>query len=243
MPGGNVAQLHRWPVKSLRGEAVGAARFADGGMVGDRAHVLRDERKKRSGAVLTVRQNPALLRWSSDYGEAGDPGLPPTLHDGAGTDWKWDDPELPAALTESLGIPLSLHSAAGNQDRGPTVLVTLQSTLDALTEEMGDEVDLLRFRPNVHLDADIAPFGELDWEPGTTVTAGEVTLEITGERAGACVRCAVPSWDARGRARWKALQNRLIDEHDNKFGTIVRVVRGGTVHRGAEVAVMRPEGR
>lgn len=220
-----------------------AARFAHGGMVGDRAHVLRDERERRAGAVLTVRQNPALLHWTSGYGETSDPALPPVLHDEAGTGWKWDDPELPAALTESLGIPLSLHSAAGNQDRGPTVLVTLQSTLDALSEEMGREVDLLRFRPNVHLDADIAPFAELGWEPGTTITAGEVTLEITGERAGACVRCAVPSWDARGRERWKALQTRLIDEHDNKFGSIMRVVRGGTVQRGAEVAVVRPEGR
>ncbi|MFR9731530.1 MOSC domain-containing protein [Saccharopolyspora sp. MS10] len=237
---GSVARLHRWPVKSLRGEAVTAARFDERGMAGDRAHVLVDLRPNRAGKVLTVRQNPALLHWSGAYGEVVDPGGPPVLRDPEGKAWRWEDPALPEALTSSLGIPLSLRSEVGNQDRGPTVLVTLRSTAEALSAELGDEVDLLRFRPNLHLDLDAAPFAELEWEPGTTVEAGEVRLEIVGPDSGPCVRCVVPSWDAGGRARWKELQTRLIQGHGNRFGTIVRATRGGTVRRGDAVVVRRP---
>ncbi|MGW0891373.1 MOSC domain-containing protein [Saccharopolyspora sp. NPDC002578] len=239
---GTIAELYRWPVKSLRGESVPAARFDDRGMAGDRAHVLVDERAKRAGSVLTVRQNPALLHWSGAYGaDVSDPAGEPALHGPDGSAWKWDDPELPGALADSLGIPLSLRSEDGNQDRGPTVLVTLQATVDALSADMGERVDLLRFRPNVHLDLDVAPFAELGWGPGTTLATGDLTLEIVGPNSGACVRCAVPSWDAGGRKRWKELQSRLIERYDNEFGTIMRVTRGGTARRG-EAAVVRPAG-
>ena len=43
---GTVAALHRWPVKSLRGEEAGAARFDERGMAGDRAHALIDGRER-----------------------------------------------------------------------------------------------------------------------------------------------------------------------------------------------------
>ena len=237
---GHVAALHRWPVKSLRGEEVTAARVAGGGMVGDRAHVLVDRGGKRAGSVLTVRQNPGMLRWAASYGDVADPVDAPALRDPDGAEWKWDDPRLPAALGESLDIPLDLRSEHGNQDRGPTVLLTLRSTLEALTAELGAEVDLLRFRPNAHLDLDAPPFAELDWGPGTTITAGEVTFEITGPRTGPCVRCAVPSWDAGGQRRWKELQTHLIERHDNRFGAIARVTRDGTARRGDRAAVVRP---
>ncbi|WP_243789651.1 MOSC domain-containing protein [Saccharopolyspora gloriosae] len=239
---GTIAELYRWPVKSLRGESVTAARFDERGMVGDRAHVLIDERTKRAGSVLTVRQNPTLLHWAGDYGgDISEPAGEPTLHGPDGSAWKWDDPELPGALADSLGIPLSLRSEAGNQDRGPTVLVTLQATVDALSADMGERVDLLRFRPNLHLNLDVAPFAELDWEPGTTITTGDLTLEIVGANSGACVRCVVPSWNTGGTTRWKELQSRLIDRYDNKFGTIMRATRSGTARRG-EAAVVRPAG-
>jgi uncharacterized protein YcbX len=230
---GSVAQLHRWPVKSLRGEQVEAARFDDRGMAGDRAHALIDLRPKRAGKVLTVRQNPELLSWSSAY--RGPAEEPPTLRAPDGTEWSWTDPGLPAALTESLGVPLELRAADGMQDRGPTVLVTIEASRAALEDELGAAVDLARFRPNLHLTIDAPAFTEEDWGEGTTITAGEVVLEAVGPNAGPCIRCAVPSWDPAGRKRWPKLQTWLIEQHENKFGLIMRVTRPGTVHTGDAV--------
>ncbi|GAB2993015.1 MOSC N-terminal beta barrel domain-containing protein [Amycolatopsis acidiphila] len=230
---GSVVQLHRWPVKSLRGERVEAARFDDRGMAGDRAHALIDLRPKRTGKVLTIRQNPGLLSWHSAY--RGPAEEPPTLRAPDGTDWSWIDPRLPAALSESLGVPLELRNADGMQDRGPTVLVTIEASRAALADELGAAVDLARFRPNLHLTLDAPAFAEESWGEGTTLTVGDVILEAVGEDAGPCIRCVVPSWDPAGRDRWPKLQTWLIEQHENKFGLIMRVTRPGTVRAGDEV--------
>ena len=236
---GSVAALHRWPVKSLRGERVGAARFDDRGMAGDRAFALIDQRAKRSGRVLTVRQNPGMLAWGSAYGSTVDADAPPTLSAPDGTRWSWTDPDLPDALTESFGVPLDLRAADGQQDRGPTVLVTIEASRLALEQELGAPVDVDRFRANVHLTLDAPAFAEEHWGPGTTLTVGEVELAIVGDRAGPCIRCAVPSWDLAGRERWPKLQTWLIEQHENKFGLIMRATRPG-VARVGDAAWLRP---
>ncbi|TVT57391.1 MOSC domain-containing protein [Amycolatopsis rhizosphaerae] len=230
---GNVTGLHRWPVKSLRGERVEAARFDERGMAGDRAHALIDQRERRAGKVLTVRQNPALLSWRSTYRDPGpDPAQPPVLHGPDGKEWAWDDPGLAAALAGSLDLPLSLRAEDGQQDRGPTVLVTLEASRAALEGELAAPVELDRFRPNLHLTLDAPAFAEEDWGAGTKITVGEVVLEATGKNAGPCIRCAVPSWDPAGRERWPKLQTWLIEQHENKFGLIMRVTTPGTISTG-----------
>lgn len=237
---GSLSRLHRWPVKSLRGEQIDAARLDDRGLAGDRGHVLIDLRPNRAGGVLTVRQIPGLLAWESGYGASViDPLRPPAVRAPDGTEWSWTDPGLPAALSASVDIPLELRAAGGMQDRGPTVLVTVEGSRAALEEELAAPVELERFRPNVHLTLDAPPFAEQDWGAGTTITVGDVTLEVSGEDSGPCIRCAVPSWDPAGRQRWPALQRWLIDEHENKFGLIMRVTRAGVVYSG-DAAVARP---
>ncbi|MGI8310442.1 MOSC domain-containing protein [Saccharopolyspora hattusasensis] len=235
MAHGSVTDLSRWPVKSLRGERVDAARFDDRGMAGDRAYALLDERATRTGNVLTVRQNPTMLGWAASYGDVADPTEPPTLRGPDGVDWSWTDPELTDVLAGSLDIPLSLHAADGQQDRGPTVLVTFEASRAGLSDELGADVDLRRFRTNLHVTADLPAFAEEGWEPGTTLTAGEVELAVTGDNAGPCIRCAVPSWDADGRERWRDLQTHLIGRHDNKFGVIMRVTKPGEIRLGDAV--------
>lgn len=233
---GTVIGLYRWPVKSLRGETLTTARLDHRGMAGDRAYALIDERPDRAGKRLTVRQSPRLLAWSAAYpatcdGSPEPPG-PPVLYDPDGAAWAWDDPELPAALSEFHGHPVSLRAADGQQDRGPSVLVTFEASRRALEQELGAEVAVERFRPNVHLDLDAPAFVEESLGTGTVIRVGEVTLEAVGERTGPCIRCAVPSWDPSGRERWPELQKHLIAEHANTFGVIMRVTGPGVVQIG-----------
>ncbi|HKS44802.1 MAG TPA: MOSC N-terminal beta barrel domain-containing protein [Amycolatopsis sp.] len=238
---GTVAGLHRWPVKSLGGERIAAARLDGRGLVGDRVHALIDLRPNRAGQALTVRQVPQLLTWSSGYGPSViDPSGPPVLRAPDGESWSWTDPGLAAALTKSLGIALEPQSADGMQDRGPTVLVTFEASLAALEEELAAPVELDRFRPNVHLAVDAPPFAEQDWGAGTTITIGDVMLEVVGDRAGPCVRCTVPSWEPAGRERWPKLQRWLIEQHENKFGLIMRVTHAGIVRTGAPASARPP---
>jgi uncharacterized protein YcbX len=229
---GSVNRLDRWPVKSLRGERVTAARFDERGMAGDRAYALVDLRPNRTGKVLTVRQNQELLRWRSSY--PAETSVP-VLHGPDDAEWSWQDPGLRTALSESLGLPLDLRAADGQQDRGPSVLVTIESSRVALERELGLPVELERFRPNLHLTLDAPEFAEEQWEIGTTITVGEVILEAVGYKGGPCIRCAVPSWAPDGHERWPKLQTWLIEQHENKFGLIMRVARPGTVSVGDDV--------
>ncbi|MER5643866.1 MOSC N-terminal beta barrel domain-containing protein [Streptosporangium sp. NPDC002524] len=250
---GTVHRILRWPVKSLRGEELREARFDDRGLAGDRAYALVDERENHAGRVLTVRRRAEMLHWRAAYGSPGRGSFEggsrgngdfeggargngdaprPTLTGPDGATWDWDAPGLVDALAESLGTPLSLRAADGQQDRGPTVLVTFEASLVALGGELGRPVDLLRFRPNLHLETDAPAFDEEGWAPGTTITAGETELTVTGDYAGPCIRCVVPSWDPEGHERWPELQKWLIGEHENKFGVIMRVTRAGTARLG-----------
>lgn len=243
---GNVHDLYRWPVKSLRGEKVTVALLDERGMAGDRAYALVDERPEREGKRLTVRQRPGMLAWEAAYpatcdGSPEPPG-PPVLYSESGAAWAWDDPDLPAALTEVYGVPLSLRAADGQQDRGPTVLVTFEASRRGLEQELGQEVDIRRFRPNVHLDVDLPAFAEEAFGGDVTITVGDVTLGAVGDNAGPCIRCAVPSWDPHGRERWPELQKHLITEHENKFGLIMRVIVPGTVHTGDPASVTAEPG-
>src|SRR4029453_16041840 len=64
MAEGELTYLARWPVKSLRGEALTAARLDWRGLGGDRAYALLDEREGREGRWVTIRQAPRMLAWS-----------------------------------------------------------------------------------------------------------------------------------------------------------------------------------
>ncbi|MCG5216360.1 MOSC domain-containing protein [Streptosporangium soli] len=233
---GTVDGLHRWPVKSLRGEELTVARLDGRGLAGDRAYALIDERPSHAGKRLTVRQTPGMLAWSAAYpatcdGSPEPPG-PPVLYSADGVPWAWEDPGLPDALSEAYGVPLSLCAADGQQDRGPSVLVTFEASRQGLVAELGDEVDVLRFRPNVHLALDAPAFVEESFALGTTITVGEAVLKVRGAHSGPCIRCTVPSWDPHGRERWPELQKHLIVEHENKFGVIMRVTKPGVVRIG-----------
>jgi uncharacterized protein YcbX len=110
---GVLAGLARWPVKSLGGEQLDAARLDWRGVGGDRAHALLDVREGREGRWLTARQAPGLLAWSAAYPDAPGDRLdpadppPPTLRAPDGTAWGWDAPGLEAALADHLGLALA----------------------------------------------------------------------------------------------------------------------------------------
>src|SRR3954469_25877894 len=70
-----VAELWRYPVKSLRGERLAAADVDENGVPGDRlAHV-----RQQSGRVVTSRFRPGLLGLQASLDDDGEPlidGLP-----------------------------------------------------------------------------------------------------------------------------------------------------------------------
>jgi uncharacterized protein len=242
MADGVLVELARWPVKSLGGEPLQAARLDWRGLGGDRAHALLDRRDGREGRWLTVRQAPRMLAWSAAYPEAPDDHLdpaappPPTLRAPGGTLWAWDDPGLEDALGADLGLAVRRHrDLAGQQDLHASVLVTTEASRRALADALGRPVELRRFRPNLHLDLDVPPFTEEGWEGGR-LQVGEVTLAL----AHPCARCVIPTRDPDDLSRWPELLRWLHRRHQGLFGINARVVTGGRVRVGDPVTVTEP---
>ena len=93
------------------------------------------------------------------------------------------------------------------QDLPNSILVTFEATRAALSEELGEPVDLRRFRTNVHVDADAGPWAEAGWE-GRTLRIGDAELELLHP----CLRCAIvardPETNAKSPARAQAADPR-----------------------------------
>jgi uncharacterized protein YcbX len=237
--GGTLAELWRWPVKSMGGEALRAARLDTRGIVGDRAHAVLHEHKGRA-QPLTAREAPRLLAWRASYPCTTDgelrPDDPPvaTVTAPDGRVFAWRDPRLEPALADDLGRDVALHREPGGlPDLPGTVLVTLEATRAALAAELAAPVDLRRFRTNLHLVTDAEPWAELGWEGGRAMFANGVELELLHP----CERCAIPTRDPDTQAKWPQLLRHLAAQHGTRFGINARVVAPGRVERGAAVEI------
>jgi len=233
---GRVLSHHRHPVKSLAGEQVNALRIDRRGAGGDRTHALIWAGTNRR---LTARQAPRMLAWRARYDVPGadldpaDPPLPVLTAPGA-TEHRWDDPGLPAALEADLGWPVVLRrDLSGQQDLGDSLLVTVDSSLEALGAALDLPPDVRRFRPNIHVELDAEPFAEERWE-GRRICVGDVVLKLLHP----CERCVIPTRDPDTQERDSRVLMWLIREHRELFGINAEVPEPGLIAVGAPVALL-----
>jgi uncharacterized protein YcbX len=238
MARGTVREVWRFPVKSLRGEPLEEALLAPDGLAGDRAYALHEPWK---GGVrrVTVREAPRMLSWGAAYDEAApDPADPPpaALVDPDGRRWTTDDPGLVERLAADLGREgFELRRAPGEQHDLPgSLLVTTEASRAALEAELGvEELDIRRFRTNLHLELDAPPFAEEHWEGGELRFEGGVVLRFQHP----CERCVVPTRHPdHGAERWPELLKWLDAHHSTLFGINAEVVTPGVVRRGEAVS-------
>ncbi|GAB4000365.1 hypothetical protein GCM10029992_32030 [Glycomyces albus] len=228
---GTVTQMWRWPVKGLRGESVRSARVGPKGMEGDR--VLKVFKAGTDDDIWPP-THPRMLGWESAWpAECGcedGVGGSPVVYAPGGAAWASDDPGLGAALAEDVGSgPLELRPVEGAGDR---ILVVFEASLKRLSEEMGREIEIERFRPNVMVVADAEPYAETSLRPGLRVKIGSGQFTVQKP----CERCVFPSWDPFGRERDKELHQHIVNELGNHFGVYLRTAERAEVRLGDPVA-------
>ena len=233
---GRITELHRWPVKSMGGEPVEGLEIDGRGAAGDRAHALFDEFKD-APRRLTVRQVPRLLLWQASYGDAAvplDDPPAPALISPDGTSYRWGDPQLPGALADDLGRPVTLRRDPANmQDLPDSLLVTFGASHRAVEEALGP-LDPLRWRTNIHVEADAPAFAEEGWEGAE--------LRVGGERLALlhpCVRCVIPTRDPQTAAKKPELLRWLHAERGELFGINARPLAHGRIAVGDEVELVQ----
>lgn len=229
-----VAELWRFPVKSVGGERLQRVTLGPGGLEGDRGWAIWD---LRDGLGLTARRVPEMLFASASLTESG--GVEITLPDG---EVAADD----RALSRWLERPVELRNAAADGERryenttdperegdapwqaftgadgpfhdSPQARVTLLST-----GSLGDW-DRRRFRANVVLTGE----GE-DRLVGERLELGEAVLAVR-EQIGRCV--ITTRAQPGGLERDLSVLRRIARERDGKLAVGAVVERDGIVRVG-----------
>jgi uncharacterized protein len=180
-----LAELWRYPVKSLAGERLHRVTANRRGLDGDRLWALVDPDGGIASGKTTrrFRRVPGLLHHRSHL-DGGEPVV--TLADGRSA--RAGSAELDALVAEIAppGWSLQREDRTPHLDAGPVHLITT-ATLSSLSEAAGETIPVERLRPNLLLEVDhTAPFPEDEWL-GRTMLIGGVELRILDRTA----RCAM----------------------------------------------------
>jgi hypothetical protein len=165
---GVVKQLYRYPVKSMRGEALETARVWWQGIEGDRrfAFVCSDDRSHFPW--LTGRDVPALIRYTPSFLDPANPDESlVVVRTPEGRDVALESDELRAELMAQHGGPIHLiQLGRGTFDSAALSLISTM-TLHALGSVAQRDLDPRRFRPNILVELFDPAHNEDDWIGGT----------------------------------------------------------------------------
>jgi uncharacterized protein YcbX len=208
----NVGSLWRYPVKSLKGEALDTASLTDDGVQGDRIVHVRDDR-----GPLTGRTRHQLVT------------LPVQTVDGiphlAGA--RWDSADAAALIREIAG-PTSELAAYGGPERFD-VLNLLVAT-DGAVEHFGH--DVRRLRPNLVING-VPTDAEQTW-PGQALAIGDALIGIHSQRQ----RCIVTSIHPDSGEQDLDVFRRIRNEFGNQLALNCWVIRPGEIRTGDDVVLV-----
>jgi uncharacterized protein YcbX len=209
-----VAELWRYPVKSLGGARLDRAEVSASGIAGDRVVHVRNGR----GRVVTSRTHPRLLGLHATLGDDGEP-----LIDGR----PWTAPESTAAVRAAAGpdATLARHDGPERFDVLPLLVAT-----DGAIAALG--VDGRRLRPNVVI-AGVPGVLERQW-PGRRLRIGQVVIALEKLRG----RCVMTTYDPDTQVQDLSVLQRIVDDFDGQMALDSAVLAGGTITLGDPVEVL-----
>jgi uncharacterized protein YcbX len=208
-----VAELWRYPVKSLAGERLQRALVTSSGIDGDRVVHVRDGRR-----VVTARTHPRLLGLSAILGDDGEP-----LIEGR----PWTAPESAAAIRAAAGSEATLARYDGRErfDVLPLLVAT-----DGAIAALG--VDGRRLRPNIVV-AGVEGLAERAW-PGRRLRIGEVVIALEKLRG----RCVMTTYDPDTQVQDLKVLQRIVDDFGGRMALDSAVVSAGTIAIGDPIELL-----
>jgi uncharacterized protein YcbX len=198
-----VAELWRYPVKSMAGERLESVAVGPMGLEGDRIVYVR----RFLGRIATARKFPRLLSHRATWGPDGEP-----LVDGR----VWTDPAVAAEIQEIVGAGAKL---VRDDDSGRFDVLPLLVTTDGTIQAFGR--DGRRLRPNIVIGG-VPGLAERDWE-GRTLRIGDVEIALEDLRD----RCVMTTYDPDTQVQDPGVLKDIVERFDGKLALNARVIRGG----------------
>jgi hypothetical protein len=210
----HVAELWRYPVKSLAGERLGAIELGSTGIPGDRLVQVYDAR----GRIVTARTRARLLAHRATLGATGE-----ILVDGR----PWTAAEVGAAIVQAAGPGTRLARSEGPErfDVLPLLVAT-----DGAIAALG--VDGRRLRPNIVI-GDVKDLAERAW-PGRRLKLGAAIVELVELRQ----RCVMTTYDPDTQVQDPGILRRIVKQFGGRMALDARVVTGGPIRVGDPVTLL-----
>lgn len=231
---GSVAELRRYPVKSLAGEVVASTTVDGRGLGGDRLWAVRDRDGKLGSGKSThrFRKMEGLLDLTATYTEDREPVI--EFPDGRRLPAR--DPGVHQALSDHVGRPVRLlrEGSVPHFDVGPLHLVTTAS-MATLARAHGSPVSTARTRANMVVEVQADDGMVEDGWIGRTLAVGPSVVIRILEPMRRCVMVGLPQVGLPSDAR---LLKSIADLNDTTLGVAADVVSPGVVTVGDPVALL-----
>jgi uncharacterized protein len=230
---GTVAELRRYPVKSLAGEVLYAVDLDGRGVVGDRSWAVTDRDGKLGSGKSTrrFRRMPGLLDLVATY----DDDLVPVLAFPDGRRLSGRDPLVHEALSSHVGRPVRLRPerAVSHFDEGPIHLVST-AALAALSARHGAPVPAVRLRANLLVEVSRDGASERSWVGHRVAIGAQVVVRVVDLMP----RCVMVDLPQVGLPADPGVLRTLTDLTGGTCGVVADVVTGGQVAVGDAVHVL-----
>ena len=209
-----VAELWRYPVKSMAGERLPRALVTPDGIAGDRIVLVADAR----GRVVTARTHPRLLGLHGSLGPDGEP-----LIDGG----PWTSAAAAATVRSVVGDGAQLIRWDGPErfDVLPLLVAT-----DGAIAALG--ADGRRLRPNIVVGG-VEGLAERGW-PGRKLRIGDVVIDLVKLRG----RCVMTTYDPDTQVQDLGVLRRIAKQFGGHMALDSAVANGGTIAVGDTVTLL-----
>ena len=223
--------LWRYPVKSMGAEVLAEAEVSWSGLAGDRRWAFIRDGMARSGFPwLTIRERPEMGRFRPSFVDPDRPDTSPTMvFTPSGEAFDVVDPALAAELAAGARV---IKQNRGVFDTAPLSVITTQTvaSLGALT---GVELNVLRFRPNLLIEASgQAAFPEDAWV-GSVLRIGGLRMRVDRRDK----RCVMINIDPEALNRNPAVLRAVTRERGACLGVYGSTTQPGHVAVGDFVII------
>ena len=232
---GVVAELWRYPVKSMLGEQCGQVVIEDRGIAGDRLYAVRDGEGKFGSGKNTrrFRRIDGLPGFRASYD-----GIIPVVTFPDGHQVRGDDPQADQHLQRALrraDVGLARESGVSHFDQAPLHLITDASLSWRAAAVPDVQVDARRVRPNLVLrTGQFAALIEDAWVGRTARIGHSAVVEFTHRTE----RCVMINNARDGLVHSSQVLRAVAEENDLMLGIYAKVIRPGIVRLGDEVLLM-----
>jgi|SRR5579872_539195 len=207
----HVAELWRYPVKSMAGEKVDHIEVGPLGLADDRKILVC----KQDGRIITSRAHPDLLGLKGTLGSDGRAYISGHV---------WDSPEALSLVRNAIGLDATLRYYEGPErfDVLP-LLVASDGAISAFGH------DSRRLRPNIII-GEVEGLAERTW-PGQHLHIGKVIIRVQNLRN----RCVMTTFDPDTLVQDLDVIRQIVQKFDGSLALNCDVVQGGEIRVGDAV--------